>query len=120
MNILVIDDNVALCETLSIMLDTLGHTPITALTGYAGVEAAKAQRPDLILLDLGLPDIDGYETCRQLREMALLKDVIIVAQSGRDESEDVEKAKAAGFDRFIVKPAPFEALQALIASVENS
>lgn len=68
MNILVIDDNLALGETQAMMLDVLGHTPTIAVTGYAGIEAAKTCRPQLILLDLGLPDIDGNEVCRQLRQ----------------------------------------------------
>ncbi len=118
MNILVIDDNVALCETLAIMLETMGHVPTVALTGYSGIEAAKSCQPRLILLDLGLPDIDGLETCRLLRALPGLEGVVIAAQSGRDEFAAIEDAKAAGFDRFIVKPAPFEALQALLDSIE--
>ena len=119
MNILVIDDNVALCETLAIMLETLGHVPTVAMTGYAGIDAAKSCEPKLILLDLGLPDISGYETCRLLRGIPGLKDVVIVAQSGHDESEDMDRATAAGFDRFIVKPAPFEQLEELVSSIET-
>ena len=119
MNILGIDDNVALCETLAIMLETMGHTPTVAMTGCAGIDAAKCCEPRLILLDLGLPDIDGYETCRLLRALPELKGVVIVAQSGRDEADDVDQATAAGFDRFIVKPAPFEQLQELVSLVEN-
>ncbi len=120
MNILVIDDNVALGETLAIMLETLGHTPTVAMTGYAGIDAAKSCKPRLILLDLGLPDIDGYETCRLLRALPELKAAVIVAQSGRDDAEDIEKAEAAGFNRFIVKPAPFEELQELVSSIEKA
>ncbi len=117
MNILVIDDNVALCETLAMMLDVMGHAPTVALTGYAGIEAAKAIRPPLILLDLGLPDIGGYETCRLLRALPALADTTIVAQSGNGEAEDLDQAKMAGFDTFIVKPVPFETLEKLVNSI---
>lgn len=115
MNILIVDDNVALGETLAMMLETLGHRPSLALTGYAGVEAAKTSLPRLVLLDLGLPDIDGFEVCRLIRAVPGLETTLIVAQSGRDDAEDVERAMTGGFDRFIVKPAPFEALEELIA-----
>ena len=86
------------------------------MTGYAGIEAAKATQPRLILLDIGLPDISGYETCRLLRRIDSLHSTIIVAQSGLDDG-DAADAKEAGFDRFIVKPAPIELLDELIASV---
>ncbi len=119
MNILVIDDNVALGETQAMMLDVLGHTPTIAVTGYAGIEAAKTCRPQLILLDLGLPDIDGNEVCRQLRQIKTLGDVVIVAQTGRNDTSDFDAAKASGFDRVIVKPAPVEQLQELIASIDQ-
>jgi CheY-like chemotaxis protein len=118
MKILVIDDNVALGETLAMMLETMGHAPAVALTGQSGVEAARSNPPRLILLDLGLPDIDGYETCRRLRQLPDLDDAVIVAQTGHGEPEEMDKAASAGFDRFIVKPAPFETLEDLIASVE--
>ena len=118
MNILVIDDNVALGETQAMMLEVMGHTPTVALTGYAGIEAAKTCQPQLILLDLGLPDLDGNEVCRLLRQIKPLESVVIVAQTGRSEASDFDAAKAAGFDRIIVKPAPFEQLQSLIASID--
>lgn len=118
MNILLIDDNVALGETQAMMLEVMGHAPTVALTGYAGIEAAKTCKPRLILLDLGLPDLDGTEVCKRLRQMSELEGVVIVAQTGRNETSDFDAAKRAGFDRVIVKPAPFEQLQELISSIE--
>lgn len=117
MNILIIDDNVALAETQAMMLEVIGHRPTIALTGYAGIEAAKKALPKLILLDLGLPDIDGHEVCRKLRHMDVIEGGVIVAQTGRNDPDDRDAATAAGFDRVIVKPAPFEQLQELIASI---
>ncbi len=119
MNILVIDDNVALCETLAIMLETMGHLPTVALTGYSGIEAAKAKRPALILLDLGLPDITGYETCRLLRKLNGLEETVIVAQSGHDELSDVQQAKDAGFDRLLVKPARSSSCNSLLPQLRG-
>ena len=118
MNILVIDDNVALGETLAMMIEVMGHKPFVALTGYDGVAVAKANPPQLVFLDLGLPDIDGYETCRLLRRLPGAENTKIVAQSGRGEPEDIDQARSAGFDRFIVKPAPFETLEEIVNSLE--
>lgn len=120
MNILIIDDNVALGETQAMMLEVMGHRPYVAVTGSAGIECAKSNSPRLVLLDLGLPDIDGYTTCRLLRQLPGFDDVIIVAQTGGGEPEDIDAAMAAGFNQLIVKPAPFETLEKLIASIEAS
>ncbi len=99
------------------MLEVMAHMPTVALTGYAGIEAAKTRHPKLVRLDLGLPDLDGNEVCRILRRDEALASVVIVAHTGRNEASALDEAKAAGFDRVIVKPAPFEQLQDLIASI---
>lgn len=119
MKMLVIDDNVAQGETLAMMLEALGHTPYVALSGYAGIDAARSVHPKLILLDLGLPDIDGCDVCRGLRELPGLKGAVIVIMSGQDDPVDIERARFAGCDHYIVKPVPFDALTRLLASIED-
>ena len=102
--ILVVDDHVDGAETLSELLALLGHEVSVVHDGEsAGAEAARF-RPDAMLLDIGLPGIDGYEVCRRAREEPWGKEITIVALTGWGDKDAQRKSKAAGFDGHLVKP----------------
>ncbi|HWB08555.1 MAG TPA: ATP-binding protein [Pirellulales bacterium] len=109
--ILVVDDNVDATTTLAMLLSVQQHAVKVAHDGLAALEAAKEFRPDVILLDIGLPRMDGYEVARRLREESDLKNVLLVALTGYGQEEDRRRSAEAGFDFHLVKPVSLEALQ---------
>jgi PAS domain S-box-containing protein len=113
--VLVVDDNHDAAEALALLLGLLGHQVRLAHDGPAALEAAEAQVPDVVLLDLGLPGMDGFEVARQLRTRAALRQARIVALSGYGQASDRQRSKEAGFDHHLVKPADVDALAAAIA-----
>jgi PAS domain S-box-containing protein len=115
--ILVIDDNAASAKTLGWMLEMMGHEVQLAHGGREGIEIAKIFMPHIILLDIGLPEINGYEVCELLRREPKLKDTVIVAQTGWGKKEDILRAKAAGFNYHLVKPVNIEMLQKILVEV---
>ncbi len=110
--ILVVDDNADAAEMLEILLSGDGHKVRTAFDGKTGIEAAKAFQPDICLLDIGLPDVNGYELARTLREM--MPEVTLIALTGWGQTEDRRQSKEAGFDHHLVKPVDFETLRTLV------
>lgn len=111
--ILVIEDNVDAAESLGEVLTLCGHTVEIALTGPAGLEKARIFHPEVVLCDIGLPEIDGYEMARRMRADPELRTARLVALSGYASPDDVAKAKAAGFDTHLAKPSS-------LAKVENA
>jgi CheY-like chemotaxis protein len=107
--ILVVDDNVDSAETMAEILKLWGHEVHTAHDGPSALEAARAQRPDAVLLDVGLPVMDGYETARRLRAEGLA--LLLVAVTGYGAAEDRRRAAEAGFDTHLTKPVSPEALR---------
>jgi len=103
--ILVVDDNVDAAASLAMMLKIMGHEVRTAHDGLAGVEAAAASRPDVILLDIGMPKLNGYDACRRIRAEPWGRDVFIVAVTGWGQDEDKRRSLEAGFDHHLTKPA---------------
>jgi DNA-binding response OmpR family regulator len=101
------------------MLALTGHETRTAHDGLAAVEAADAFRPDLMLLDIGLPKLDGYDVCRRIRDQEWGKDVVVVAVTGWGQDEDRERSRKAGFDTHFVKPVDPDALKRLIATARS-
>jgi PAS domain S-box-containing protein len=112
-SVLVVDDNPDVREALQMLLELRGHTVTTAGTGRAALEASAALRPEVVVLDLGLPDISGLEVAAQIRSNPELGSTVLIALSGRDQPEDVKLSRAAGFDHHLVKPARTEALERL-------
>lgn len=112
--ILVIEDNVDAAESLSEALTLSGHTVEVALTGPSGLEKARAFRPDVVLCDIGLPEIDGYEMARRMRADPDLRGMRLVALSGYASPEDVAKAKRAGFDTHLAKPSSLAKVESAI------
>jgi CheY-like chemotaxis protein len=103
--ILVVDDNVDIADSLAMMLEMTGNEVRTAHDGLEGVAAARAYRPDLILLDIGMPKMNGYEACRRIREQPWGKSVLIAAVTGWGQEEDRRHSQEAGFDHHLIKRA---------------
>jgi PAS domain S-box-containing protein len=112
--ILVVDDNLDSAESMTILLSRNGNDCRTAHSGPAALEAAEAFRPRVILLDIGLPGMDGYEVCRELRRKPWARDVKIIAMTGWGQVEDMRRSEAAGFTAHLVKPVDLAKLYALI------
>jgi PAS domain S-box-containing protein len=113
--ILVIDDNVDSGRTLADVLELGGHEVHLARDGSSGIALARELKPDVVICDVGLPDVDGYEIARTLRADGSLASTRLVALSGYAQPEDKERAREAGFDAHLSKPAPLDELAALLA-----
>jgi PAS domain S-box-containing protein len=117
--ILIVDDNRDAAESLATLLSITGNQTRTAFDGLEAVEAAEAFKPDLVLLDIGLPKLNGYEACRRIREQAWSKGMALVALTGWGQEEDRSRASDAGFDSYMVKPVDYAALKKLLASLSS-
>jgi len=113
--ILVVDDNQDAANTLCELLELWGHETVEANDGAAAIEAVRHRCPDLILLDLSMPGMDGYEVARRLQEERLLGDATLVALTGYGQEEDRRRTREAGFHHHLTKPVDPEVLQALLA-----
>lgn len=113
--VLVIDDNVDAADTMAALVAALAGTVATAYSGLEGLRRAAEFRPDVILLDIGMPDMDGYETCRRLRSAVAGQAAFIIALTGWGQQRDRDRALAEGFDAHLTKPADPRTLQALVA-----
>jgi CheY-like chemotaxis protein/nitrogen-specific signal transduction histidine kinase len=113
--ILVVDDNVDMAKGLARLLQLLGHHVQIAHDGSEAFEAARAQRPEFVLLDIGLPDMDGYEVAARLRHDDCCQGAVFIAISGYGQDEDLRRSKEAGFDHHLVKPIDQHALLTLLA-----
>ena len=107
--ILIVDDNHDSAMSLGMMLDLMGNETRTAHDGLAAVEAAGEFRPDVILLDIGLPKLNGYDACRRIREQPWSRGMVIVALTGWGQEEDRRRSADAGFDHHMVKPVEADA-----------
>ena len=114
--VLVVDDNPDAVETLSLLLQLRHNAVLTAVDGLEAVEAAAAFQPDLILLDIGLPNLNGYDAARRIREQRHDQRLVIVAMTGWGQEEDKRKSKEAGFNQHLVKPVDPGLLDELLAS----
>jgi PAS domain S-box-containing protein len=113
--ILLVDDNRDAAETLAMLLELTGHETHIAYDGLEAVETAAKVKPDLVLLDIGLPKMNGYEVARRIRERPWGKNLVLVALTGWGQDEDRLKSREAGFDGHILKPVDPEALTRLLA-----
>jgi PAS domain S-box-containing protein len=109
--VLVVDDNVDAAEALAMMLKSMGHQVQVANDGRLGVAMARAGRPDVVLLDIGMPGMDGLEAIRRLREGAEPARMRVVAITGFGRQEDIRRSADAGFDEHLVKPVTPELLR---------
>ena len=113
---LLIEDNVDITEFIRIQLEMWGHEVSVAHDGPSGLEAALRVRPEIALLDVGLPGMDGYELARRIRREPAGRQIHLVAMTGYGRPEDRARALAAGFDAHLVKPVDPRHLQELLGS----
>lgn len=112
--ILVVDDNLDTADSLALLLELGGHEVRTTHDGVRALEVAQAFQPDVVLLDIGLPRMDGYEVAERLRLHPETRRSLLIAISGYGQDEDRQRAFAAGFDHHLIKPVDYETLKALI------
>jgi CheY-like chemotaxis protein len=113
--VVVIDDNADAANAMALLVAALGGESNVAYDGESGLTQVISARPDLVLLDIGMPGIDGYETCRRIRK-ALGSDVIVVAMTGWGQDQDKEEARRAGFDAHLTKPVDPATLERVLAA----
>jgi CheY-like chemotaxis protein len=111
--VLIVDDNVDAADSLAMLLKIDGHEAETAYSASSALEAIERLRPEIVLLDVGLPQIDGYEIARRLRTNNTVPGIRLIALTGYGRDEDRERARLAGFDGHLLKPADMDALQQL-------
>ena len=116
--ILIVDDNEAAADGLQKLLEYGGHKVLVAYTGAAALEQARAQCPEVILLDIGLPDISGYELAKQLNKEKS-PHPLLIALSGYSQQEDKDRAIEAGFDHYLVKPVSVKEIETLLSQKKS-
>ena len=102
-------------DMLAVMLQMFGHEVQAVYSGQTALETAVESQPDFVLLDIGLPDIDGYEVARRLREQPRTKDVTLIAVTGYGQDSDRQRSQEAGFDHHLVKPVEAQKLEDMLA-----
>ena len=118
MRVLIVDDNEALLQTLGLLIELFGHEVLTCSSPLEAINIAITFQPEVALLDIGMPHLNGYELCRQLRGVPSLSGLKIIAQSGYGDSESKRKAADAGFDLHLLKPVASDDLQRILLEVE--
>ena len=109
--ILIVDDNRDAADSLAMLLEIGGHEATAVYSAQDALQRAAEFRPAVILLDIGLPEIDGHEVARRIRGMPELRDVRLVALTGYGQEEDRRRTRDAGFDHHLVKPVDLEELE---------
>jgi two-component system CheB/CheR fusion protein len=112
--VLVVDDNRDSAEVLSQLLTITGHQVQTDYSGATALESAAAFHPDVVLLDIGLPGLDGYEVAKRLRQKPEFKQTLLIAVSGYCQEQDRKRSREAGFDHHLAKPIDHETLSTLL------
>ena len=114
--ILIADDNVDAAESLGLLLELSGNEVNIANDGLHAIDMAETFRPDVILLDIGMPKLNGYDACRRIREKPWGKKAILIALTGWGQDEDKRRSQEAGFDYHLVKPVDDAAVMKVLAS----
>ena len=114
--VLVVDDNPDAADAVAQLLRLSGHAAETAYSSLAALEAAERLQPDAIVLDVGLPHLDGYEVARRLRANPATRAAFIIGLTGYGQPENIERARAAGFDEYLIKPADPDRLEELLST----
>jgi CheY-like chemotaxis protein len=112
--VLVVDDNADAADVLCLLLEALGHTTSAEHDAERAIVRAAQQSPQMVFLDIGLPDMDGYELARRLRSMPETVGAVFVAVTGYGQPEDRERARQAGFDHHVVKPVKLAVVRELL------
>jgi PAS domain S-box-containing protein len=117
LRVLVVDDNMDAAQSLGLLLEESGHDVQTAYDGLTALEIALDYRPNVVLLDIGLPGIDGFEVAKRLRQQPDLSSVVLVAMTGYGQVTDKQRSQDAGFSHHLVKPANFGKVLQILATV---
>jgi CheY-like chemotaxis protein len=120
LQMLVVDDNMDAALMLATLLELQGNRVSVEHDGRGALRRARQERPQVLLLDIGLPDMDGYELARQLRALPETADAVLVALTGYGQSENRRQAEQAGFDHYLVKPASMEQVGDILAQARAS
>jgi CheY-like chemotaxis protein/nitrogen-specific signal transduction histidine kinase len=116
LRVLVADDNRDAAESLAALLRLLGHEVRVAFDGIATLETARTYHPQVVLLDIGMPGLDGYQVAQRLRDQPEYRDALLIALTGWGQQDDLRRSQEAGFDHHLVKPVELTALRELLAS----
>ena len=119
LRVLVVDDNMDAAQSLGLLLEASGHHVRTAYDGPTALEVAFEFRPNIVLLDIGLPGIDGFEVAKRLRQDPSLSGVVLVAMTGYGKETDKLRSHDAGFNHHLVKPADFVKVKEILATVSE-
>jgi CheY-like chemotaxis protein/two-component sensor histidine kinase len=119
LRILIVDDNRDGADSLAMLLRIMGNDTRTAYDGQEGLAAAREFLPDVVLLDIGLPKLNGYEACRRIREQPWAKKTVMIAVTGWGQEDDRRRSQEAGFDQHMIKPVDPKALMKLLASLDR-
>jgi PAS domain S-box-containing protein len=117
--ILIVDDNKDSADSLAMLLEITGNKTFMAHDGIEAVEAIEKHRPEVVLLDIGLPKLSGHDVCRHVREQPWGKDIVVIALTGWGQEDDRRKSEEAGFNGHLVKPVDYEKLLELLGSLTN-
>jgi CheY-like chemotaxis protein len=117
--VLVVDDNEDAAESLSALLRMMGADVRVALSGRDALDIFDSFRPAAVFLDLGMPDMDGYEVAHQIRSRAYSRDTVLIALTGWSQERDRRRTAESGFDQHLAKPADLETLQAVLTSLAS-
>ena len=118
--VLVVDDNVDAADSLAQLVGMFGNEVCTAYDGAAGIEAARTFRPGVVLCDIGMPKVNGYNVARSIRAEEWGRNIVLVALTGWGQADDRQKSAAAGFDHHLVKPVEDAALMKLLAGLQGT
>jgi CheY-like chemotaxis protein len=111
-----VDDYLDAAESMMMVLEAEGHEVEIADCGMKAIEQAQAFHPQIVLLDIGLPDLDGFEVAKRLRTLPETKDAILIALTGYGQPEDFKLSQSTGFNHYLMKPVDLEKLLALLVS----
>jgi PAS domain S-box-containing protein len=118
LRVMIVDDNVDAAQMLAALLEVQGHAVSVEYDGQGALERARRERPEVLLLDIGLPDMDGYELARRLRAQPENARALLVALTGYGQHQDREDAQQAGFDHYLVKPADLGEVNEVLAQAK--
>jgi CheY-like chemotaxis protein len=116
LRVLVVEDNDDVAHSLAMLLELWGHDAEVVGRAEAALEAVRTHRPAVVLMDIGLPGMDGYEVAKMLRRQEGCDKLMLVAMTGYGQDEDRRRAEEAGFDHYLVKPVDPDVLQELLAN----
>ena len=114
MRILVVDDNRDSADALAWLLQSIGHEARAAYDGPSALLAVERHSPEVVIQDLGMPDMSGYEVARRMRQLSAARHALLVAMTGRRRTDAWRAAREAGFDRLLLKPVGLEALEEVL------